>query len=160
MEYRGLCVSSLTISFLMVVGIFLHQFNIISKLEICFLSYCLGLGHATMVYALYIYMYCYVLKIKYSRLRRVQWRWNSDLTVYSNVALPKWKGDIKRALVPIPSQQTPIHIDANVGKFGSNFMHNYSSVSKWINNIVLLTRLTIVGPHLLTWFNFNPSMDK
>ena len=66
-QYVGLCVFSLPISFGMVERIHTLCLVIIIKSEVWTITYCLGLGHETMVYAvclfIFLYFYTYTMYI-------------------------------------------------------------------------------------------------
>ena len=53
-QYVGLCVFSLPISFVMIERIYILCLIIITKSEVLIITHCLGLGHETMVCAAYL----------------------------------------------------------------------------------------------------------
>ena len=59
MQYMGLPVFSLTISFVMKMRIGVSYLIFIMKSEV-FISHCLGLGHATMVHAVCLSLFLYI----------------------------------------------------------------------------------------------------
>ena len=57
MQYMGLCVFSLPITLMMIVIIWILYFIINIKSEVRPIYHCLGLGHETMVYTVYLYIF-------------------------------------------------------------------------------------------------------
>ena len=62
-QYMGLCVFSLPISFVMIERIYILCFIIIINLEVRSIIHCLGLGHKTMVCAVCLSIFLSLLKI-------------------------------------------------------------------------------------------------
>ena len=63
-QYVGLCVFSLPISFVMIERIYILCLIIIIKSEVWTITYCLGLGHETMVCAVCLSIFFWALPVK------------------------------------------------------------------------------------------------
>ena len=78
-QYVGLCVFSLPISFMMIERIYILCVLIIIKLKVWTITHCLGLGHETMVCAVCLsifflfyhahWFHCFEIDVKWSQLR-------------------------------------------------------------------------------------------
>ena len=64
-QYVGLCVFSLPISFVMIERIYIHCLIIIIKSEVWTITHCLGLGHETMVCAVCLSIFSLIKNIAF-----------------------------------------------------------------------------------------------
>ena len=70
----GPCVFSLPFSLVIIERIYILCLIIIIKSEVWTITHCLGLGHETMVYALYVFLYSYQSSASLAFVRRIH-RW-------------------------------------------------------------------------------------
>ena len=63
-HYVGLCVFSLPISFVMIDGIYILCHIVIIKSEVWTITLCLGLGHETMVCAVCLSLFLFIIQTK------------------------------------------------------------------------------------------------